>query len=72
MGGGWLTPHPGRYKPQKENRYPFYMGLGGPQGRYGRVRKISPLPRFDPRTVQLVRVAIPTALIDAVPIGLAN
>jgi hypothetical protein len=26
----------------------------GPQGRYGRVRTISPQPRFDPRTVQPV------------------
>jgi hypothetical protein len=29
-------------------------GLDGPQGRSGRVRKISPPPGFDPRTVQLV------------------
>ena len=28
-------------------RYPLYMRLGRPQGRYGRVRG------FDPRTVQL-------------------
>jgi hypothetical protein len=28
--------------------------LGGPQGRSGRARKISPLPVFDPRTVQPV------------------
>ena len=28
--------------------------LGGPQGRYGLVRKISPWPRFDPRTFQSV------------------
>jgi hypothetical protein len=27
-------------------------GLGGPQGRSGRVRKILPPPGFDPRTVQ--------------------
>jgi hypothetical protein len=30
------------------------MWLGGPQGRSGRVRNISPLPGFDPRTVQPV------------------
>jgi hypothetical protein len=35
-------------------RYPLYRTLGGPQGRSGRVRKISPPPAFDPRTVQLV------------------
>jgi hypothetical protein len=35
-------------------RYPLYSGLGGPQGRSGRVQKISPPPGFDPRTVQPV------------------
>jgi len=35
-------------------RRPFYRRLGGPQGRPGRVRKISPQPRFDPRSVQHV------------------
>ena len=33
---------------------PIYRRLGGPQGRYGRVRKVSPPPGFDPRTVQPV------------------
>ena len=33
--------------------YP-YRGLGWPHGRPGRVQKISPLPGFDPRTVQSV------------------
>ena len=31
---------------------PLYRRLGGPQGRSGRVRKISPPPEFDPRSVQ--------------------
>jgi hypothetical protein len=31
-----------------------YRRLGGPQGRSGQVRKISPPPGFDPRTVQPV------------------
>jgi hypothetical protein len=30
----------------------LYRRLGGPQGRSGRLRKISPPPGFDPRTVQ--------------------
>jgi hypothetical protein len=34
--------------------YPLYTRLGRPQGRSGRVLKISPPPGFDPRTVQLV------------------
>jgi hypothetical protein len=33
---------------------PIYRRLGGLQGRSGRVRKISPPPGFDPRTVQPV------------------
>jgi hypothetical protein len=30
------------------------MGVGGPQDRYGWMRKLSPSPRFDPLTVQPV------------------
>ena len=40
--------------PRGKTRYPFYRRLGGPQGRSGQVRKISPPPGFDPRTVQPV------------------
>ena len=35
-----------------KNRYPLYRRLGGPQGRSGRMRKISPPPEFFLRTVQ--------------------
>jgi hypothetical protein len=51
---GWSTPRPGRFSPGKNTRYPLYRRLGGPQGRSGRVRKISPPPVLDPRTVQPV------------------
>jgi hypothetical protein len=37
-----------------KTRYPLYRRLGGLQGRSGQVRKISPPPGFDPRTVQPV------------------
>jgi hypothetical protein len=37
-----------------KTRYPLYRRLGGPQGRSGRVRKVSHPPVFDPRTVQPV------------------
>ena len=37
-----------------KTRYPLHRRLGGPQGRSGRVRNISPPPGFDPRTVQPV------------------
>ena len=40
--------------PPVKTRYPLYRRLGGPQGWSGRVRKISPLPVFEPRTVQPV------------------
>ena len=39
--------------PQVMTRHPLYMRLSAPQGRSGRMRKISPQPLFDPRTVQL-------------------
>jgi hypothetical protein len=48
-GGGWSTSRPGRFTPGKETRYSLYRRLGGPQRR---VRNISPLPGFNPRTVQ--------------------
>jgi hypothetical protein len=40
--------------PPGKIRYPLYRRLGGPQGRSGRVLKISPPPGFDPRTFQPV------------------
>ena len=40
--------------PPGKTLYPLYSKLGGPQGRSGRVRKISPQPGFDPRTGQPV------------------
>ena len=40
--------------PGKETRYLLCKKLDGPQGRSGRVRKISPAPGFDPRTFQPV------------------
>jgi hypothetical protein len=38
--------------PLGKTRYPLYRRLGGPQGRSGQVRKISPASGFDPWTVQ--------------------
>jgi len=43
-----------RYLSPGKARYPLYRKLGGPQGRSVQVRKISPPPEFDPRTVQPV------------------
>ena len=53
-GGEWSASRPGRTLPPGKTRYPLYRRLGGPQGRSGQVRKISPPPGFDPRTVQPV------------------
>jgi len=41
----------GRTLPPGKTRCSLYRRMGGPQGRYGQVRKISPKPGFDPRTV---------------------
>jgi hypothetical protein len=38
--------------PPGNTRYSLCRRLGGPQGRSGRVRKISPTLGFDPRAVQ--------------------
>ena len=53
-GGEGSASHPDRSLPPGKTRYPLYSRLVGPQGRSGQVRKISPPPGFDPRTVQPV------------------
>ena len=53
---GWVVdarPRP-LCPPEKDNRYPLYRTPDGIQGRSESVRKISPLPGFDPRTVHHV------------------
>ena len=45
---------PAALYPPGKIRFLLYRRLGGPQGRSGQVRKISPLPGFDPRAVQPV------------------
>ena len=45
---------PAALPPGKLTRYPLYRRLGGRQGRYGQVRKISHPPGFDLRTVRTV------------------
>jgi hypothetical protein len=57
--------------PLGKTRYPLCWRLGGPQGRSGRVRKISSPPEFDPRTVQpvasrYIKSAIPARKYDTV------
>ena len=54
LGARWglcSTQRPDRFTPGK-TRHPLYRRLGGPKGRSGMVRKISPPPGFDPQTVQ--------------------
>ena len=53
-GGEGSASRPGHSLPPGKTRYPLYRRLGGPQGRCGQVRKISPPQGFDPRTVQPV------------------
>jgi len=53
-GGEGSASRSGRSLPPRKTRYPSYRRLAGSQGRFGQVRKISPLPAFDPRTVQPV------------------
>jgi len=51
VGGQRLSP---AALPRGKTRYPLYRRLRGPQSWSWRVRKISPSPEFDPRTVQSV------------------
>jgi hypothetical protein len=53
-GGEESASRPGRFLSPGKTRYPMYRRLGGPQDRSGQMRKISPPPGFDPRTVQHV------------------
>ena len=45
---------PAALYPRGKTRYPLYRKLGGPQGRSGHVRKISPPSGLDPRAVKTV------------------
>ena len=51
--GGWSTPRTGALFPGVA-WHPLYRRLDGPQGRFGRVRKILYCTGFNPRTVQPV------------------
>jgi hypothetical protein len=51
--------------PPGNTRYPLYNKLAWPQGRSGRVRKISPQPGFDHRTVQPVAIRYTDCLTPA-------
>jgi len=59
-GGEGSASRPGRTLPPGKTRYPLYRRLGGPQGRSGQVRKISPPPGFDSRNVQARRQSLST------------
>jgi len=54
-------PRPGRFTRGKD---PVLI-VGGPQGQSGQVRKISPPPGFDPRTVQPVAIRYTDSAIPA-------
>jgi len=52
-GGEWSAARPGRTLPPGKTRYPFYMRLGGPQGRSRRAENLVPTG-IRSRTVQPV------------------
>jgi hypothetical protein len=54
LGGMGDQRHTPAALPPGKSRYPLYRKMGGPQGQSGQVRKISPPPGFDPRTVHSV------------------
>ena len=50
-GGQWSAARLGSNLTPEKNRYPFYRGLGGPQGRFGREKNLVPTG-IRSRTVQ--------------------
>ena len=60
--GEGSASRPSSYLPPGNTRYPFYRRLGGPQGRSGLVRKISPHRDSIPGPSSPQAVAIPTTL----------
>ena len=67
---GWVggQHHAPAALPPGKTRYSLYRRLCRPQSRSGRVRKISPPPGFDPRTVQPVASRYTDWAITAHPI----
>jgi hypothetical protein len=62
--GEGSVSRPGRSLPPEKTRYPLYRRLGGPQGRPGQVRKISPptgiqSPDHPARSQSLYRLSYP-------------
>ena len=66
--GEGSASHPGRSLPPGKTRYPLYRRMGGPQDRFGQVRKISPPLLFDPRTIRVTPRPLFTPWKDPVPI----
>ena len=58
--------------PPGKTQYPLYGRLGGSQGWFGWVQKISPPPGFDPRTVQPVASHYTDYAILATHVSLSN
>jgi len=58
-GGEGSTSRPVRSLPPGKTGYPLYRRIVGLHSRCGQVRKISPPPGFDPRTVQPVPTKLP-------------
>jgi hypothetical protein len=63
IGGGWSTPHPGCFTPGKENRYPLYRRLGGPQGRSRPHCDSIPGPSSPERVATPTELSRPTILV---------
>ena len=67
-GGEGSASSPGSTLPLAKTRYPLYTRLGGPQGRSGQVRKISPHRDSIPGPSSPQAVAIPTELPNPIHI----
>ena len=54
MGGGWSTPHPGRFTPGKRPDARFIGHWVGPRAGLDGCGESRPAPGFDPQTIQPV------------------
>jgi hypothetical protein len=73
LGASWrsvVNARPRPLSPGQETLYPQHRSLGGPQGRFGQLRIISPPPAFDPRNVYLVASYTDYAIPVHVAVGI--
>jgi hypothetical protein len=71
----WQTPHSGHFTVKKDIQYPLQSGLGGPQGRSGRMwrkKEILLPPGFETRTAKSIGFAMNSIPAPESKVNLSN